>query len=59
MKNRIRIREKENTADNGRFAKARISCFYYSEIIDPSSVLLMKFGAGNTRLRKVANRYQI
>jgi len=43
-------------AGNSRFAKARISCFYYSEIRDPSSVFLMKFSTENARLLVAAKR---
>jgi hypothetical protein len=42
---------------NSRFAKAGVSCFYDSEVLNSSFVLLMKFSANNPRLRKAANRY--
>ena len=48
--------EKQRTA-NSRFAKAGVSCFYESEVLNLSFVLLMKFRAKNPRLRKAANRY--
>lgn len=44
-------------ACNSRFAKAGISCFYDSEVLNSSFVHLMKFSAKNPRLRKAANRY--
>ena len=54
-----------NTADrikerthNSRFAKAGVSCFYDSEVLNSSFVLLMKFSAENPRLRKAAKRYR-
>ena len=47
---------KQRTA-NSRFAKAGVSCFYDSEVLNSSFVLLMKFSAENPRLRKAANRY--
>jgi len=50
MKNRT-------AACNSRFAKAGISCFYESEVLNLSFVHLMKFSAENPRLRKAANRY--
>jgi hypothetical protein len=52
-----------NTSDriktpyNSRFAKAGVSCFYDSEVLNSSFVHLMKFSAENPRLRKAAKRY--
>ena len=46
---------KQRTA-NSRFAKAGVSCFYDSEVLNSSFVLLMKFSAENPRLRKAAKR---
>ena len=48
---------KRMPAGNSRFAKAGVSCFYDSEVLNSSFVLLMKFSAENPRLRKAANRY--
>jgi len=48
--------EKERTA-NSRFAKAGVSCFYDSEVLNSSFVHLMKFSTENPRLRKAAKRY--
>jgi hypothetical protein len=45
-------------ATNSRFAKAGVSCFYESEVLNLSFVYLMKFGAKNPRLRKAAKRYK-
>jgi len=45
------------TAGNSRFAKAGVSCFYESEVLNSSFVHLMKFSAKNPRLRKAAKRY--
>ena len=42
---------------NSRFAKAGVSCFYDSEVLNSSSVLLMKFNAKNPHLRVAAKRY--
>jgi hypothetical protein len=39
-----------------RFAKAGVSCFYDSEVLNSSFVHLMKFSAKNPRLRKAAKR---
>ena len=47
---------KQRTA-NSRFAKAGVSCFYDSEVLNSSFVLLMKFSAENPRLRKAAKRW--
>jgi len=49
------ITDRKPTA-NSRFAKAGVSCFYESEVLNSSFVLLMKFSAENPRLRKAANR---
>jgi len=43
-------------APNSRFAKAGVSCFYDSEVLNSSFVHLMKFSAENPRLRKAAKR---
>jgi len=45
------------TGANSRFAKAGGTCFYDSEVLNPSFVHLMKFSAENPRLRKAAKRY--
>jgi hypothetical protein len=44
-------------ATNSRFAKAGVSCFYDSEVLNLDIVHLMKFSAENPRLRKAAKRY--
>ena len=43
-------------AANSRFAKAGVSCFYDSEVVNSNFVHLMKFSAKNPRLRKAAKR---
>jgi hypothetical protein len=50
-------REKEARTANSRFAKAGVSCFYDSEVLNSSLVNPMKFSAKNPRLRKAAKRY--
>ena len=50
-------RQKESRTANSRFAKAGVSCFYDSEVLNSSFVHLMKFSAENPRLRKAAKRY--
>jgi hypothetical protein len=44
------------TGGNSRFAKAGVSCFYDSEVLNSSFVHLMKFSGKNPRLRKAAKR---
>jgi hypothetical protein len=44
----------EMPAYNSRFAKAGVSCFYDSEVLNTSFVHLMKFSAEKPRLRKAA-----
>jgi len=46
----------EKRTHNSRFAKAGVSCFYDSEVLNSSFVHLMKFSAKNPRLRKAAKR---
>jgi hypothetical protein len=46
--------EQESRTANSRFAKAGVSCFYDSEVLNSSFVHLMKFSAENPRLRKAA-----
>ena len=50
-------RPKEARTANSRFAKAGVSCFYDSEVLNSSFVHLMEFRAKNPRLRKAAKRY--
>ena len=47
---------RESRPHNSRFAKAGVSCFYESEVLNSSFVHLMKFSAKNPRLRKAAKR---
>ena len=47
----------KKTTDNSRFAKAGVSCFYDSEVLNSSFVNIMKFSAENPRLRKAAKRH--
>jgi hypothetical protein len=51
----LTTREEKRT-HNSRFAKAGVSCFYESEVLNSSFVHLMKFSAKNPRLRKAAKR---
>jgi hypothetical protein len=45
------------SAANSRFAKAGVSCFYDSEMLNSNFLHLMRFSAENPRLRKAAKRY--
>jgi len=45
-------------ACNSRFAKAGVSCYYDSEVLNSGFVHPIKFSAKNPRLRKAAKRYQ-
>jgi hypothetical protein len=47
---------KRKTIANSRFAKAGVSCFYDSEVLNLSIVHLMKFSGENPRLRQARNR---
>lgn len=51
------LRQESSTNGNSRFAKAGVSCFYESEVLNSSFVHLMKFSAENPRLRKAPRRY--
>ena len=48
--------DKRCTGANSRFAKAGVSCFYDSEVLNLTFEHLMKFSAKNPRLRKAAKR---
>jgi len=48
--------DEKTTGANSRFAKAGVSCFYESEVLNSSIVHPMKFSAKNPRLRKAAKR---
>lgn len=50
---------KKITSHNSRFAKAVVSCFYDSKVLNLSFVHLMKFSAENPRLRKAAKRQDV
>jgi hypothetical protein len=50
-------RHERTTGANSRFAKAGVSCFYDSEVLNSNFVHLMEFSAENPRLRKAAKRY--
>ncbi len=47
---------KRTIGANSRFAKAGVSCFYDSEVLNSSFVHLMKFSALNPPLSQAAKR---
>ena len=51
------MNERRTPAHNSRFAKAGVSFFYESEVLNSSFVHLLKFSAKNPRLLKAATRY--
>ena len=48
---------KESRPHNSTYTQVGVQCFYESEVLKPSSVLLMKFSAKNPHLRVAAERY--
>ncbi len=48
---------KRKTGHNSTYTQVGVQCFYESEVLNPSSVLLMKFSAKNPHLRVAAKRY--
>jgi hypothetical protein len=54
-----RLTEIKSRPHNSRVAKAGVSCFYDSEVLNSSFVHLIKFSAKNPRLRKAAKRYGV
>jgi hypothetical protein len=48
--------EKEHRSDNSTYTQVGVQCFYESEVLNQSSVLLMKFSAKNPHLRVAAKR---
>jgi hypothetical protein len=47
---------KEHRTANSTYTQVGVSCFYESEVLNASSVLLIKFSAENPHLRVAANR---
>ncbi|OUD24861.1 hypothetical protein FPG92_12515 [Flavobacterium psychrophilum] len=45
------------TPHNSTYTQVGVQCFYKSEVLNQSSVLLMKFCAKNPHLRVAAKRY--
>ena len=54
---RMKIKTKEeHRTHNSTYTQVGVQCFYESEVLNPSSVLLLKFRAKNPHLRVGANR---
>ena len=54
---RMKIKtKKEHRTHNSTYTQVGVQCFYESEVLNPSSVLLMKFSAKNPHLRVAAKR---
>jgi hypothetical protein len=49
---------RRTTPYNSTYTQVGFQCFYESEVLNQSSVLLMKFSAKNPHLRVAAKRYQ-
>jgi len=50
--------ERRTTTANSTYTQVGVQCFYDSEVLNSSSVLLMKFNAKNPHLRVAAKRYR-
>lgn len=48
---------KEERPHNSTYTQVEVQCFYESEVLNQSSVLLMKFSTKNPHLRVAAKRY--
>jgi len=46
----------KRTADNSSYTQVGVQCYYESEVLNPSSELLIKFSARNPHLRVAAKR---
>jgi hypothetical protein len=49
----------DETLRNSTYTQVGVQCFYESEVLNQSSVLLMKFSAKNPHLRVAAKRYNV
>lgn len=52
------MKKKEQRPANSTYTQVGVQCFHESEVLNPNSVLLMKFSAKNRHLRVAANRYR-
>jgi len=48
--------ETRTPATNSTYTQVGVQCIYESEVLNPNSVLLMKFSAKNPHLRVAAKR---
>lgn len=51
--------EEKHRTHNSTYTQVGVQCFFESEVLNPSSVFLMKFSAKNPHLRVAAKRYRI
>ena len=49
--------EEKHRTHNSTYTQVGVQCFFESEVLNPSSVFLMKFSAKNPHLRVAAKRY--
>jgi hypothetical protein len=56
---KINILTDRKAADNSGLAKGGVSCFYDSEVLNSSFVLLMKFSDKKPALRQAAKRQTV
>ena len=50
--------EEKHRTHNSTYTQVGVQCFFESEVLNPSSVFLMKFSAKNPHLRVAAKRYK-
>ena len=48
--------EEKHRTHNSTYTQVGVQCFFESEVLNPSSVFLMKFSAKNPHLRVAAKR---
>ena len=48
--------EEKHRTHNSTYTQVGVQCFFESEVLNPSSVFLMKFNAKNPHLRVAAKR---
>lgn len=49
--------EEKHRTHNSTYTQVGVQCFFESEVLNPSSVFLMKFSAKNPHLRVAAKRW--
>lgn len=51
--------EEKHRTHNSTYTQVGVQYFFESEVLNPSSVFLMKFSAKNPHLRVAAKRYRL